>query len=238
MNIVIDLGNTRVKYAIYLDSVLQKLEYSLENLICDLEQNKEKTINILLSGSGNIDNIDTVQLKKYSSTLIKSSDIENFPLSFGYSNRRECGFDRIADCVGALTLKPRKPLLVIDAGTCITYNYIDATSCFLGGNISPGVDIRFKSLNDYTHKLSLVKAQTPFGGIANNTHDSILNGVLQGILFEIQAYLSHFRSENPDGEIIITGGSSKFFIDKLSDDIIFIEDLGFRGLNQLLILNS
>ena len=144
------------------------------------------------------------------------------------------GFDRIAICVGAKSYYPGASLLVIDSGTCITYNYVSAEGVFLGGNISPGLEMRFNGLHRFTARLPLVTPTETYGGIGQSTEEAIRNGVMSGMLFEVQQYIECFLGQYPEGHVLITGGNAHFLERHLTPDILFCKYLSFVGLNEIL----
>lgn len=236
MNVVVDVGNTRIKYAFFEEKSLIEMGYSLEDLEEALRKHKEegKKIFVLLSASGRIPKEVVSFLKEVAYFFQEASVAMSLPLKIGYLTPETLGFDRIAICVGAMKLFPNTPLLVIDSGTCITFNYVDAMGVFLGGNISPGLEIRFKSLHQYTAKLPNVLPEEKYGGFGRTTEEAIRNGVMFGMLFEIKNYIHQFRKEEPMGAVVITGGNAHFLKNDLFENVRFCDTLGFVGLNEIL----
>lgn len=145
MNLVIDIGNTRSKYAFFQEDRLIGVNYRLDSILEDIRVWKEKgeKVWIFLTGSGHIDSEMQLAIKEQADYWLEASPALEVPLKIGYATPETLGFDRIAICVGAKSYYPGASLLVIDSGTCITYNYVSAEGVFLGGNISPGLEMRF-----------------------------------------------------------------------------------------------
>ncbi len=237
MNLVIDVGNTRIKYAFFRDNQLVEAKYCVDGLSESIGKYRRmgECVNLLLSGSGKISDDLREMLKESVDWSIETSNLMPLPLKIGYATPETLGFDRIAICTGAMVKFPARPLLVIDSGTCITFNYIDAEGTFLGGNISPGVDIRFQSLQYFTAKLPLVAPSFDYGKMGQTTEEAIRNGVMNGMLFEVKNYIHEFMETFKSGRVIVTGGNSVFLEKKLTNEVEFCSVLGFIGLNEILM---
>lgn len=236
MNLVIDVGNSRIKYAFFEGGQLIEAKYLIDGLVEDIRQWKESgtAVHLLLSGSGNILEDTRVLLKELSDFFLEASPLMQLPLKLGYATPATLGFDRIAICAGAMKMNPGCPLLVIDSGTCITFNYVTAEGVFLGGNISPGLEMRFRGLQQYTARLPYVAPAEKYGGIGQTTEEAIRNGVMSGVLFEVENYIRHFVREYKNGKVFITGGNSHFLENHLEEKAEFCSVLGFIGLNEIL----
>ena len=234
MNLVIDIGNTLVKYAVFLGNEiieLKKMEIENEALIKNLlSEYKIKSI-IISSVRKERDwnfNIRTIVL----------SEKTKLPITLQYKTPQTLGNDRIANVVAVTSLYKNKNILVIDAGTCITFDFIDNNSCYHGGRISPGLNMRYKSLNEFTSnlpKLSITKDFTLFG---DNTNSSIITGVQMGIISEIEGFISDLKKEKEDLIVILTGGDTFFFENNLKNGIFADPNLVLKGLNEILKYNE
>ncbi len=235
MNIVVDAGNTRIKYAFFDRDLLLETKYHEENLLEDILKWKAKgfSMDVFLSGSGKMPEGVVALLKEQADFCVEASPLMEMPLKIGYDTPGTLGFDRIAACTGALKLFPGCPLLVIDSGTCITFNYVSAEGVFLGGNISPGLEMRFRGLQHFTARLPLVKPEKEYGGMGKTTVEAIRNGVMQGMLFEVESYVRHFLEEKNQGKVVITGGNAHYLEQYLQGEMVFHENLGFVGLNEI-----
>ena len=160
------------------------------------------------------------------------------PIGNLYETPETLGKDRIAAAVGANELFPDQNLLIIDAGTAITYDLVSEKNQFIGGNISPGLEMRFKALNHFTGKLPLVNYSDDFEPVGRNTIDAIRAGVQNGILFEIAQTIDLFNRNYQNLHIIMTGGDSYFFDKKLNYSIFVNFNLTLIGLNRILEHNA
>jgi type III pantothenate kinase len=160
------------------------------------------------------------------------------PIENLYETPETLGKDRLAAAVGANELFPDQNLLIIDAGTAITYDLVTENNQFLGGNISPGLEMRFKALNQFTGKLPLISHSDEYKEIGQNTTDAIRAGVQNGILFEIGQTIDLFNRNYQNLQIIMTGGDSNFFDKKLNYSIFVHFNLTLIGLNRILEHNA
>lgn len=160
------------------------------------------------------------------------------PITNSYKTPQTLGVDRLAAVVAANDMQSGKDLLVIDAGTCITYDFIDAEGIYRGGNISPGVNMRMKALHWFTDKLPLVSpdGETPQWG--NTTETAIRSGVIQGVGLEIEGYIRKIKEAYPSLLVFVTGGDGELF--KMNDEnTIFVDKyLVLKGLNRILNYND
>jgi type III pantothenate kinase len=178
--------------------------------------------------SGLRESIDYVHILSHRSKL---------PFRIGYETPETLGTDRIAGVAGAFNLFPSSDLLVIDAGTAITYDFL-SNGCYKGGNISPGLGIRFRSLNEYTGRLPLVAPADNFTFPGRNTTDSILAGVITGVTYEINEYIRTFEKKINDLKILLTGGDGGFLKSKINHQVTYVPDIVIDGLNFILEYNA
>jgi type III pantothenate kinase len=145
------------------------------------------------------------------------------------------GSDRISAAVGGYYLYPNKNVLVIDAGTCIKYNFTNSNNQYLGGGISPGIEMRFKALQKFTDKLPLIEIDLNFNSlIGASTQSSILSGVLNGTISEIDGIINLYKLQFPDLICILTGGDSQYLANRLKNSIFTHQNLVLKGLNNIL----
>ena len=159
------------------------------------------------------------------------------PITIGYLTPETLGRDRIAAAVGAHTLRADAPLLVIDAGTAITYDLVLPPGHFVGGNISPGLTTRFRALNHYTSRLPLVHEREEVPPLGTTTETAILSGVVSGIVYEMNGYIDDLRSKHPDLVVFLTGGNAFYFDGRLKCVTFASENLVWIGLNRILEYN-
>jgi type III pantothenate kinase len=239
MNLIADIGNTSTKIALYDEGRkievirLDKPEHSeLEDFISNLTISKA----IISSVRKNSDPITDLLIKNVPDVHILSYK-SRLPFTVEYDTPETLGSDRIAAVAGAYALFKGKEILVIDAGTAITYDFISG-NIYKGGNISPGLNMRFGALHTFTGKLPLLTAAENYTSPGKNTNDAIIAGVVNGMLFEINEYIRTFEKEHSDFKVILTGGDSLFLLEKIKSRIIHMPDIVIDGLNYILDYNA
>ncbi len=222
MIICIDVGNTRTKVAVYENGTLQHLiitnEEKLIKKISKQIQGVENRVDIILSSVGNLSSEVLAELDKLGKLIIVNHETL-IPFKNLYGTPTSLGIDRIVLAAGATLKHPNQSRLVIDAGTCITYDFINNQDQYHGGAISPGIGLRYKSLNDYTANLPLEKISELHPFIGNSTSGSIQSGVLNGVIAEIEAFIDHFEHQDENLTVILTGGNSEFLVNRLKNSI-------------------
>lgn len=238
MNLIVDIGNTLSKIAI-VDGDIVKFSNKFNSLNAnDIEEvlNKYPIKKSIISIVGNVDERIIKYLTANCKTIILNQETP-IPIKNQYSTPKTLGYDRIAVCVGANYLFPQKDILVIDAGTAITYEIITSEGIYLGGAISPGISLRFKSLNDHTSKLPYLEKDETYPLIGTNTKDCIYSGILNGIVAEADNYIDSIKTKFPLIYVLLTGGDSNFFANKLKNSIFVNQNLMIIGLNRILEFN-
>ena len=170
--------------------------------------------------------------------LLRFSHDTPIPISNRYRTPETLGSDRLAAVIGASSLKPGKDLLIIDAGTCITYEVIDARGNYWGGNIAPGMQMRLRALHEYTARLPLVEAEGVVPGMGYDTETAIRSGVLRGMKYEIEGYIKSMRSKFPHLQVFLTGGNRINFDEDIKNLVFTDKYIVPRGLNKILDYNS
>jgi len=160
------------------------------------------------------------------------------PITSRYRTPETLGSDRLAAVIGASTLKPGKDLLIIDAGTCITYEVIDARGNYWGGNIAPGMQMRLRALHEFTARLPLVEAEGDVPGMGYDTETAIRSGVLRGMKYEIEGYIKSLRAKFPHLLVFLTGGNNISFDTNIKNSIFTDKYIVPRGLNKILDYNE
>jgi type III pantothenate kinase len=236
MNLVVDFGNSSAKVAIFnhLDLV-EKYTFSEMNNLRNFLQHSSAE-NLIVSSVTTEANQVIQWAVNARQTFILSHTLP-LPIRILYKTPHTLGVDRIAGVCGALQLFPASCSLVIDAGTCITYDFIDASGNYHGGGISPGLMMRFKAVHTFTARLPLVQPTENPELIGNSTESSIQSGVIYGLAAEIDGIIDRYRSQFPDLKVILCGGDARFFENKLKDSIFASPDLVLIGLNSVLIHN-
>lgn len=173
----------------------------------------------------------------YANFFVELSSQTPIPIHNKYSTPSTLGNDRLAAVVGAHCRYPAKDILVVDAGTALTIDFIDRTGNYWGGNISPGVQMRFQALHHYTRQLPLEGLSADFDLIGNSTSSAIISGVQNSIIFEIDGYMKHLATQYPDVIMVLTGGDANFFADKFENSTFAEPNLVFVGLEEIIKFN-
>ncbi len=160
------------------------------------------------------------------------------PFKNSYATPQSLGMDRIALATAAFYHKPKANTLVIDMGTCITYDIINSGGEYLGGAISPGLHMRYKAMHQQTKKLPLLEPEIPLDFIGNSTANSMHNGVIQGICHELDGAIDQYKNRFEHLTVILTGGDSHFFAKRLKNSIFANSKFLLEGLNYLLEYNK
>lgn len=237
--LAIDVGNSRSKIGLFQDrDLVQLVTFKNE----DLSQNSllfsEFEINRVIVSSVNEVAEKSLKIETHYSNVLYLNYKTNLPISLGYESPETLGKDRIAAVVGAQKSISSSNLLVIDAGTCITYDFL-TKGVYLGGAISPGIQMRLKAMNDFTNKLPLIdwgRAKRP-QTIGKTTITSMLSGTINGIIGEMQGFINDYLKQYPELQTVITGGDANFFEKELKNGIFADPNLVLKGLNEILIYN-
>lgn len=239
MNLVIDIGNTLQKCAIF-DSSDQELffdsvkEISVKYLQ-DLFQ-KFQIRNTIISTVGK-ENLDAQIFLMANSNCIVFNHHLKIPITINYDSFETLGLDRIANGVGAFSLFPGENCLSIQAGTCIVYDFIDKNGVFQGGAISPGINMRFKALHEQTRNLPFLEKENVNYFIGKNTQQSIKSGVINGVIFEIKGQIDSYKTQFDPLNVVLTGGDMFFLQNSIKNQIFATPNLVLIGLNKILKLN-
>ena len=238
--ICIDAGNTLIKIAFAEDSVIQSVvSFSHDDIDRMLHH-----IIILPQADGCIlSSVSVVNervmdvLKQKASHFMELTAATPVPIRNLYKTPETLGKDRLAAIVGAYSLFPDRDILVFDAGTALTIDFIDREGNYRGGNISPGLNMRFRALHDYTQKLSLQSQTGDYEMIGDSTETAIISGVQNGIIFEMNCYIYHFVKNFPQLVTILTGGDVNFFANKIEMRIFAEPNLVIIGLEKIINFN-
>lgn len=239
MNLCIDQGNSSTKIGVYKGDEMifssQILQPDFRG-ISDIFQQYDIRFTILSSVTKVSAELNDF-LEKKSERFITLTHETSLPIINRYKTPETLGKDRLAAVTGAVSLMPENDLLVIDAGTAITYDFVDALGVYHGGNIAPGINLRLKSLFEFTQNLPLVEVEKGVDFMGNDTRSAIQSGVLYGIVFEIDGYIERLMLKYPKLSVFLTGGSSFYFENKLKNRIFANENLVLIGLNRILQYN-
>ncbi|TDR20927.1 type III pantothenate kinase [Flavobacterium cheniae] len=236
MLLTIDVGNSRIKVAVFehnkqVDFFIFETNEALKNFE-NIFQKYPNLQKIILSSVGKLDEEVVNFIKcKFQTEIIDHKS--KFPFTNLYATPETLGIDRMVLAAGATLIYPNQNKLIIDAGTCITYDFVNAENQYLGGAISPGIKIRYKSLNNYTSKLPLLTLSEDFEIIGNSTKSAIHSGVINGVIFEIEGFISQYSLKNQDLTIILTGGDAEFLAKRLKSTIFANSNFLLESLNLL-----
>ena len=239
MNLIIDIGNSGTKLAIIEGTQkksLSRYDELTEKILTDLLANNKLT-RAIISSVKEIPLFLTKILEVKVDYLHILSYKSRLPFDVEYETPDTLGPDRIAAIAGAYLTFQGSDVLVIDAGTAITFDFLTGTK-YKGGNISPGIDMRFKALNVFTGRLPLVSRGEDFSFPARKTTDAIAAGVITGVIYEINEYIRTFEKKHKDLKVIITGGDSSYLKDKITPRAIYMPDILIDGLNFILEYNA
>ena len=237
-NLIVDEGNTLCKIAV-LDKSEVLCEWSAGEFdmakAAELVEQFSVDKAIVASTRGGAEKICEQLRSKIDRVLHFSSQTE-VPIEIEYSSRQTLGADRIAVAVGVVCEMGIRDALIVDMGSAITYDIVE-DGVFKGGNISLGVAMRFKALNEFTASLPLCKETEPNNKFGQSTKEAIEQGVMQGILHEIEGYVERISAENNKKSIIFCGGDAESFVNRIKSAIFAPRKLMFTGLNRILEYN-
>ena len=241
MNLLVDVGNTAVKLALFDKGDLISDDSIGANFFLEkiktIFQHYPKVNWAIVSSVGNLGEKELEFLKTFCNVHVLS-DVSKIPFKNLYATPKSLGVDRIALASAAFFYKPNSNVLVIDAGTCITYDFINANGEYLGGAISPGVEMRYKALHQNTSKLPLLQKTEPLNNIGDSTEMCIHSGVVNGTCAEIDGVIGDYLSRFADLTVILTGGDAQFLSKRLKNTIFANSKFLLKGLNYLLEYNK
>ncbi len=239
MNLIIEAGNTLVKAALFEDGRLIKI-MPVTPTVKDFKKIIEEYPNISSTLICDVRGIEW----DFLNTIINPKNIYilnssyTFPFKTKYKTPNTLGMDRLGLMTAAATQYANTNVLVIDLGTCITYDLLTKENEYIGGMISPGYTMRYKSLNKFTGKLPLVPHEDIKLTYGNDTQTSIQAGVFNGIFYEVQGQIDYFSSKYEHLTIILTGGDSQILSKRLKNSIFANPNFLIEGLNYILEINK
>ena len=239
MNLVIDIGNSLIKAAVFENQNLiwsEVFETISERVIENHFKKYVITSAIVSSVASGNDSIE-----KYLKTLTSCIHLNvntPIPIKNNYSTPDTLGNDRLANVIGANALFPNKNVLVIDAGTCLKFDFINREGEYMGGAISPGLHMRYKALHQFTERLPLLEPVKNAAFVGNTTANSIHSGVVNGMLVEINGILNHYAINIQPLQVILCGGDLGYFSNHLKNNIFAAPHLTLQGLNEILLYNQ
>ncbi len=227
----LDFGNTRLKCAVFNNDDVKELitlnddsNETIQNLISTYKPDKS-ILSSVINHNPEIENILSAKTKFH-----KLTHQSKLSFSTPVGKPETIGADRLALIAAAVHFFPDKHNLVIGLGSCITYNFVNKFHEFLGGSISPGLEMRFKAMNEFTAKLPLVKADSNFPLIGYDTKTNMLSGVVLGISKEIDGIIEAYNLRYSNFNVHLTGGDMGFFVPHLKNKIFASPHLLYKGL--------
>ncbi|MEM9679776.1 MAG: type III pantothenate kinase [Bacteroidota bacterium] len=241
MNLIIDVGNTLVKIAVFKHSeIIYKDKFKLKDFVPEYEIVKKAYPNITHAVIASVRRLKALHVELITSDfqLIVLDSETKLPFKNDYRTPKTLGVDRLALVSASVKHFPDSNVLIIDAGTCITYDFITHNNHYLGGAISPGVRLRYQTLHNLTANLPLLDTSHPMDIIGNSTEEAIHSGVVVGIVKEIDGVVDQYQQKYPDLTVILTGGDANFLSDQLKNSIFANSNFLLEGLNFILEYNS
>jgi len=241
MNLIIDIGNTRVKLAVYEhDNYVYKITTTKKYFFQTVKKILKKHSEIkrgIISSVDFFSREEEINLNQLLQLTIVNASMK-LPFKNLYATPSTLGVDRIALIAAASKQYKKKNVLVIDAGTCVTFDFLNHENEYLGGAISPGLTVRYEALHNLTAKLPLLKPENSDFFIGNSTESSIHSGVINGLVNEIDGVIQQYQSTYTDLTVILTGGDTNFLAERLKSSIFANSNFLLDGLNHLLKINT
>lgn len=240
MNLTIDIGNTCAKFTVFDGDTPCFYKRATRHLADEAAglYARFRPEGCAYACVGTDDEALNATLAAFPWRLLRVTGTTPSPIANRYRTPATLGADRLAAAAGAAALLPGTDLLVIDAGTCLTCDFVDRLGNYHGGNISPGVDMRFAALHEHTSRLPQLHAEGPCPLLGRDTETAIRAGVLRGIAFEIEGYANALAEDHPGLTLFVTGGDRLLFSDTLQKRIRTDGHLVARGLNSILLYNE
>lgn len=248
MKLIIDIGNTISKYFLFDGDTLEghgsELGHTLD-IVPQLLQGTAPGCNgavipeaAIVSSVVDLSAEAEANLRLLPCPILRFTATTPIPLRNSYRTPHTLGTDRLAAAVGAWACRPGHPLLIIDAGSCITFDFVTAEGEYVGGNIAPGMHARLRAIDDYFPRLPLVEPEGPTPELGYDTQTAIRAGVIEGMRHEIEGYIHHFKAKYPQLLVFLTGGDELNFVDTIKSRIFADQFLVPRGLNHILSHNE
>lgn len=231
---IIDKGNSRLKVGIFnSQNDLIKTDIVMNIDDCELLFDEYSVNSVLISNSGS-----DIAFTNLTRTYYQLNAQFILPFKNLYQTPQTLGTDRIAALSAAVKMFPNTNVLIFDLGTCLTIDFINDNSEFKGGNISPGLNMRYRAMNEFTSKLPLVDFNLKKELMGTNTQNALSNGGILGLTFEIEGYINYFHQQYPNLQIVLTGGDIQHLDITQKNKIFADPNFVLHGLYHLLILNE
>ena len=235
MILAVDVGNTRIKAAVFEGDMLFETfvfkKIALEKNIQNILEKYKKTSHLVVASVSDVEKQAFISFEKTVKIHFVSHK-DAFPFNNCYETPKTLGIDRMVLAAGATLQYPNQNRLVIDAGTCVTFDFIDENDNYLGGAISPGLRLRYEAMHNFTAKLPLLTLENPKHFIGKSTSESIHSGVVNGLVYEIDGFIEDFKAQYSKFIIILTGGDTEFLAKRLKNTIFANSNFLLESLNQ------
>ncbi|NRB83962.1 MAG: type III pantothenate kinase [Winogradskyella sp.] len=241
MNLIIDVGNSFVKFAVFKNNALLHKEsfelFKFKKRYKALRENFKNIDCCIISSVGRLTD-EQIHYVDDELEVLKLSINTKLPFKNLYQTPKTLGVDRIALVSASVNQFPDNNVLIIDAGTCITYDFVTDKNEYLGGAISPGIRLRYEALHNFTANLPLLEKDQPKTITGDTTESSIHSGVTMGVIKEIDGVIDEYRENHQDLTVILTGGDANFLSNQLKNSIFANSNFLLEGLNFILDFNS
>ena len=235
MILTVDIGNTRIKGAVFEENTQIDTFFFTKNdfqkKIKNILKTHQKITHLVVASVGDVEKESFLEFKKELNVHFISHK-DSFPFFNDYETPQTLGIDRMVLAAGAIFQFPNQNRLVIDAGTCVTFDFIDDKDKYHGGAIAPGLRLRYESLHNFTAKLPLLTLESPKDLIGKSTSQSIHSGVVNGLVYEIDGFIEEYRARYSNFIIILTGGDTDFLAKRLKNTIFANSNFLLESLNQ------
>lgn len=240
MNLTFDIGNTRTKWGLFDGTELIETGQESQDLSMEFFAQRQKQLQAdrLIIGSVRKLKVSLLEEIKSDADVLLLTHMTPLPIKLAYESRETLGVDRISAAVAGAAMFPGENVLVIDAGTCITYELITKAGVYLGGTIAPGIQMRLNAMHHFTGQLPSLKASESFIELGTDTNTSMCMGAERGAALEVNGFIRHYRERFDNLKVILTGGDHGFFEQHAENAIFAAPNLILSGLNEILLHNK
>ena len=241
MHLIIDVGNTQIKLAVFKARELidkrTSTKEDLLNTLSEILKSHHKISNGIISSVGGLVKDQISEINRQLPLLVLNHETK-IPFINSYATPKTLGVDRIALVSAAAIQFPKEDVFIIDAGSCITYDFLSHQNEYLGGAIAPGIQMRYKAMHTFTANLPLLEAEKPNNTIGDSTIQSMHVGVIQGVSNEIDGFIDTYIEKTRNLTVILTGGDAHFLRDRIKNNIFANSNFLLEGLNYILEINK
>ncbi|MCU0418377.1 MAG: type III pantothenate kinase [Cyclobacteriaceae bacterium] len=233
ISLAIDWGNTRIKMGWFRQGMLIRKETAASVAEAVAHTLQHTATHVIISSVNEEAEALLQEISVPGEKLVLSPAL-SLPITLDYETPQTLGVDRLAAACGAIHLFPHTPCLIVDAGTCITYDYVDDQHVFRGGSIAPGLAMRLKAMHTFTARLPLVEIAGTAPLLGKSTQAAMQSGALRGMTAEINGMIEQHRNQTANLHVLLTGGDAQLFENQVKPPIFAAPDLVLLGLNRIL----